>query len=105
MGCCKPTLAHGLGAGTKHLGIHSFVSHPEYLQDAADSPESVEFWDLGPELTRPARGLKLWLTLQTLGSQEMGHIIDHGCALAQTAERLLRTWPDWRSSPRPSSPF
>lgn len=75
--------------------LHSFVAHPEYLQDATDSPESVEFWDLGPELTRPARGLKLWLTLQTLGSQEMGHIIDHGCALAQTAERLLRTWPDW----------
>ncbi len=75
--------------------VHSFVAHPEYLQDAADSPESVEFWDLGPELTRPARGLKLWLTLQTLGSREMGQVIDHGCALAKTAERLLRTWPDW----------
>ena len=75
--------------------VHSFVAHPEYLQDAADSPESVEFWDLGPELTRPARGLKLWLTLQTLGSREMGQIIDYGCALAKTAEQLLRTWPDW----------
>ena len=47
-----------------HL-VHSFAAHPEYLKDA-EADGGIEFWDLGPELTRPARGLKLWLTLQIM---------------------------------------
>ena len=69
--------------------VNSFAAHPEYLKDAEASPEAVEFWDLGPELTRPARGLKLWLTLQVLGSDEMGRVIDHGCDLASFAEKYI----------------
>jgi len=75
--------------------VRSFAAHPEYLKDAEASEEGIEFWDLGPELTRPARGLKLWLTLQTLGSSEMGRIIDHGCALAELAEKIIRKSPGW----------
>lgn len=43
----------------KRTLVQSFAAHPEYLKDAESSPEGGEFWDLGPELTRPARGLKL----------------------------------------------
>lgn len=75
--------------------VRSFATHPEYLKDAESSPESIEFWDLGPELTRPARGLKLWLTLQAMGSRKLGKIIDHGCALARFAEKLLREIHGW----------
>lgn len=71
--------------------VNSFAAHPEYLKDAEASPDAVEFWDLGPELTRPARGLKLWLTLQVLGSDEMGRVIDHGCDLAAFAENYVRS--------------
>ena len=74
---------------------HSFAAHPEYLKDAAASPESAEFWDLGPELTRPARGLKLWMTLQVMGSQAIGEVIDHGCAMSELAEKRLRQCPGW----------
>ena len=35
--------------------VRSFAAHPEYLKDAETSEDNVEFWDLGPELTRPAR--------------------------------------------------
>lgn len=70
--------------------VNSFAAHPEYLKDAEASPEAVEFWDLGPELTRPARGLKLWLTLQVLGSDEMGRVVDHGCDLAAFAENYIK---------------
>ncbi len=63
--------------------------------DAQSSADSVEFWDLGPELTRPARSLKLWLTLQAMGTDAMEKIIDHGCALAQLAQRLISQSPDW----------
>ncbi len=63
--------------------------------DAQSSADSVEFWDLGPELTRPARSLKLWLTLQAMGTDAIEKIIDHGCALAQLAQRLISQSPDW----------
>lgn len=73
----------------------SFAAHPEYLKDSETAEGGVEFWDLGPELTRPARCLKLWLTLQALGSEAMGEAIDHGCAMAELAEREIAKLPDW----------
>ena len=75
--------------------VHSFVAHPEYLRDAQSEENSIEFWDLGPELTRPARCLKLWLTVQTLGTDALGQVIDHGCEMAQLAENTIRHLPDW----------
>lgn len=74
---------------------NSFAAHPEYLKDAETSAGSTEFWDLGPELTRPARSLKLWLTLQAMGSKELEHIIDHGCAMAELAEQQIREDSAW----------
>ena len=53
----------------------SFLVHPEYLEDAASGVENIEFWDMGPELTRPARALKLWMTLQVLGTKYMAQSI------------------------------
>lgn len=75
--------------------VQSFAAHPEYLKDAESTEGSIEFWDLGVELTRPARGLKLWLTLQVLGSREIGRIIEHGCAMAELAEKMICEQPDW----------
>ena len=43
------------------------------------------------ELTRPARGLKLWLTLQVLGSDLIGSAIEHGFQLAVWAEEALKS--------------
>ena len=63
--------------------LHSFATHPEYLRDAQECSDTPNFWDLGPELTRPARGVKLWLTLQAMGSEAVGEMIDHGCAMAR----------------------
>ncbi len=75
--------------------VRSFAAHPEYLKDAETSEDGVEFWDLGPELTRPARSLKLWFTLQVLGSREFGRIVDHGCALSELAEKTVRAREGW----------
>lgn len=61
-------------------------------QECSDTPN---FWDLGPELTRPARGVKLWLTLQAMGSEAVGEMIDHGCAMARLAEKALVTSGNW----------
>lgn len=75
--------------------VHSFAAHPEYLRDAESGGTGIEFWDLGPELTRPARCLKLWLTLQALGSKKMGEAIDYACHLAKLVEREVDKLPDW----------
>ena len=75
--------------------VHSFATHPEYLRDAQTEENSIEFWDLGPELTRPARCLKLWLTVQTLGTTALGQVIDHGCEMAQLAENAIRHLSNW----------
>lgn len=75
--------------------VHSFAAHPEYLRDAEAAAGSIEFWDLGMELTRPARSLKLWLTLQAAGSNEISRMIEHGCAMAELAEKIIRENPDW----------
>ncbi|GLK54437.1 glutamate/tyrosine decarboxylase-like PLP-dependent enzyme [Methylopila capsulata] len=71
----------------------SFGIEAAYLDDAgSDGPD---FWDLGPELTRPARALKLWLTLQVMGLDAVGAAIEHGFRLAEAAERAVRATPGW----------
>lgn len=51
-------------------------------------------WDLGPELTRPARGLKLWFTLQAMGSAGLAEAVEHGFTLARWVEDECRKNPD-----------
>lgn len=75
--------------------VDSFAAHPEYLKDAETSQEGIEFWDLGPELTRPARSLKLWITLQVMGSKKIGQSIEHGCEMAKLAEDRISALPNW----------
>ena len=74
---------------------HSFHVNPEYLKDLEGDLENVNTWDIGMELTRPARGLKLWLTLQILGTDLIGSAIEHGFSLAQWAEEALQSKENW----------
>lgn len=78
----------------KHL-LATYANTAEYLRDAKSTDEEPNFWNFGPELTRPARGMKLWLTLQVFGTDKIGEMIDHGFRLAETAERRLRTFESW----------
>jgi glutamate/tyrosine decarboxylase-like PLP-dependent enzyme len=51
--------------------------------------------DLGPELTRPFRALKLWMSLKVFGADAFARAIEHGFDMAEHAERILRTRPHW----------
>jgi len=64
-----------------------------YLRDTAGG--SVNFRDRGPELTRGARGLKLWLSVRTFGLDAFRAAIAHGIALAEHAEVRLRERDGW----------
>ncbi|MBM6683237.1 aminotransferase class V-fold PLP-dependent enzyme [Collinsella intestinalis] len=78
--------------------LASFSTHPEYLADleqgASEGEALANPWDLSPELTRPARGLKLWFTLQVMGSEGMAAAVEHGFDLARWAEDELRHTSD-----------
>lgn len=65
--------------------ISIYAAHPEYLRDLEEGGVTNP-WDLGPELTRPARGLKLWFTLQTMGSEGLAAAVEHGFDLARWAQ-------------------
>lgn len=67
-----------------HL-VSTYAAHPEYLRDLEEGGVTNP-WDLGPELTRPARGLKLWFTLQTMGSEGLASAVEHGFDLARWAQ-------------------
>jgi glutamate/tyrosine decarboxylase-like PLP-dependent enzyme len=78
-----------------HL-IESFANNAEYLQDAIADMDTPNFWDYGVELTRPARAMKLWFTLQVMGEDALGDAIDHGFMLAETLEAQLKALPGWQ---------
>ena len=76
--------------------LRSFATHPEYLKDLEESAAEdalINPWELSPELTRPARGIKLWFTLQVMGADGMARSIEHGFDLARWAEDELRRTP------------
>ncbi|MBM6755699.1 aminotransferase class I/II-fold pyridoxal phosphate-dependent enzyme [Collinsella tanakaei] len=74
--------------------LNTYSTHPEYLKDLQDRTDLVNPWDLGPELTRPARGLKLWFTLQAMGSAGLAEAVEHGFTLARWVEDECRKNPD-----------
>jgi glutamate/tyrosine decarboxylase-like PLP-dependent enzyme len=80
----------------KHLRS-TFHERPEYLRDidADRTDEEVNFCDLGPQLTRGFRALKLWMSVQVFGLAAIRAAIARGIALAEFAERLLRAEPVW----------
>ncbi len=73
----------------------SFHVNPEYLKDISENQEALNMFDIGIELTRPARGLKLWLTLQVLGTELMGSAVEQGFKQAKWAEEIIASKKDW----------
>jgi L-2,4-diaminobutyrate decarboxylase len=80
----------------KRFLVESLASNAEYIQDAAkEATHNPNFWNMSMELTRPARAMRLWFTLQVLGLDNVGDMIGHGFVLAEVAESELRILPGW----------
>ncbi|MDO5032393.1 aminotransferase class I/II-fold pyridoxal phosphate-dependent enzyme [Corynebacterium sp.] len=69
--------------------VKAFSAGGEYLQDVEGGSGNPDWWDLGPELTRPARAPRLWLTLQTVGTEALTKMIDSSIAVAETFEKEI----------------
>jgi glutamate/tyrosine decarboxylase-like PLP-dependent enzyme len=67
----------------------------EYLQDARGGEEEVNLWDYSPELTRPFRALKLWMSLQVFGADAFAAALARTFSLAEYAEKELRARQNW----------
>ncbi|HKW44569.1 MAG TPA: aminotransferase class I/II-fold pyridoxal phosphate-dependent enzyme [Candidatus Eremiobacteraceae bacterium] len=74
----------------------AFSIVPEYLTDAHVDEGETNYWEFGPELTRPFRALKLWMSLQVFGADAFGAAVDRGFELAALAEREVRRFRGWQ---------
>lgn len=63
---------------------------PAYLADVEAKDEEINYCDYGIELTRNFRALKLWMTIQLFGLDDLRKAVDKGIELAERAESLLR---------------
>lgn len=65
----------------------TFATHGSYLKDL--TYDEVNFLDRGPELSRPARVLPVWLVLRSAGREELVQQMRSDIELAEFAAELL----------------
>jgi glutamate/tyrosine decarboxylase-like PLP-dependent enzyme len=70
----------------------TFASPASYLARAEAGLAKGEVWpcDLGPELSRSFRALKVWITLQTYGTRALGEAMEENCAAARHLGALVK---------------
>jgi aromatic-L-amino-acid/L-tryptophan decarboxylase len=72
-----------------HLLREAFQVSPDYLEDTAPGSEEVNFSDLGMQLTRMTRALKVWGSIQTFGLAAFREAIDRAMDLALRAQERI----------------
>jgi glutamate/tyrosine decarboxylase-like PLP-dependent enzyme len=68
----------------------AFSARMRPLLNGIERADSLAF-DLGPDLSRAFRALKIWFTLRAYGADGIGRVVENSCAVAQyIAERVRR---------------
>jgi glutamate/tyrosine decarboxylase-like PLP-dependent enzyme len=75
--------------------LDSFAQDAPYLSAAPRGLASGAPWpcDLGPDLSRSFRALKIWMTLQSYGTVALGAVVDQTCAIATHLATLIDATP------------
>lgn len=97
----------GSGALLVRNGEHlrnAYHYDAHYMQDrqALASLNEISPSELSPELTRPFRGLRLWLSLRLLGLQVFRAALEEKLLLAQYFYEAIRAEPGFEVGPRPA---
>jgi Glutamate decarboxylase and related PLP-dependent proteins len=71
----------------------AFSIYPDYLKDVESAGTEVNFADYGEQLTRRARGIKIWLSVCYYGMDALSEAIAYSMELAAHAERFAREEP------------
>jgi glutamate/tyrosine decarboxylase-like PLP-dependent enzyme len=72
----------------------AFAADAHYLQDIVDRDTLPDYADLGPELTRDYRGLRVWLPLHLHGVGAFRRALDEKLDLARYAHDELQPVPE-----------
>ncbi len=75
--------------------------HAHYMQDAFRPEVEPSPADLSPELSRPFRGLRLWLPLKLFGLAPFRAALEEKLALARWFHERLGELPEWEVGPPP----
>jgi glutamate/tyrosine decarboxylase-like PLP-dependent enzyme len=78
---------------------HSYEA--DYMQDARESRESYSPADLSAELSRPFRGLRLWMPLKLFGLAPFRAALSEKLELARYFHRELSAVPGFETGPLP----
>ncbi len=74
----------------------SFSTSPDYYKtNAADSPEEVDYHQLGPQNSRCFRALKVWAILKCIGLRNYRQLVCRDMALAKRLYENLKTRSDF----------
>ena len=94
----------GLGAALVKDGQKLYEAHhytASYLQDNYLEQDEVSPADLGPELTRHFRALRLWLPLKLIGVAPFRAALNEKLLLARYAYQRMREQPGFEMGPEP----
>ena len=74
----------------------AFARRADYLRPTGCGLAAGEPWpvDLGPELSRGFRALKVWMTIRTYGADRLAVVVEHCCALAQRLGATIARTPE-----------
>ena len=71
----------------------TFRMYPAYLRDAREHDDAVNLFDRGLQLTRPARAVKIWLSVRTLGLAPFRAALDEAIDHARFAQSIVEADP------------
>jgi aromatic-L-amino-acid decarboxylase len=92
-------LPYGTGCLLARDGATLERAHSVHAAYLPPQPPGAEWWDfsaLSPELSRPFRGLAVWLPMMLLGAGAFRAALDEKLDLARRAARELGSWPGVR---------
>ena len=78
----------------KWLG-NTFTEKPEYLRDIEGNESEINFYDMGMQLTRRFRALKLYMSMKSFGLDAFSKAVTYNIKLAEKVEKILRESPHW----------
>ena len=86
-------MGHGCLLVRRPAALHAaFAVEGTYLKDV--DPNEVNFFDFGPEMSRPARALPIWLLMRSFGLQRLADEVEHDVELSRLAAELIDECPE-----------
>ena len=74
---------------------NTFTEKPEYLRDIEGNESEINFFDMGMQLTRRFRALKLYMSIKSFGLDAFAEAVTYNIELAEEVEKILRESPQW----------